>query len=71
MQSVSGRSGRVGAMLTFEVYKDKAGEWRWRLLAANHKVIADSSEGYQHQADCVAMITKVRADAHSAVITYP
>lgn len=28
------------------VYKDKAGEWRWRLKARNGKIVADSGEGY-------------------------
>lgn len=27
-------------------YKDKAGEWRWRLVAANGETVADSGEGY-------------------------
>lgn len=30
----------------FEIYKDKAGEYRWRLKAPNHEIIADSGEGY-------------------------
>ncbi len=30
----------------FEIYKDAAGEWRWRLLSGR-LVIADSSEGYK------------------------
>lgn len=32
--------------MKFEVYKDSAGEWRWRLKAANGKVLA-SGEGYK------------------------
>ncbi|WP_224338127.1 HVO_2922 family protein [Haloprofundus halobius] len=34
-------------MATFEVFRDKAGEWRWRLVATNGNIIADSGEGYQ------------------------
>lgn len=30
----------------FEVYQDKAGEWRWRFRAANGKTLADGAEGY-------------------------
>lgn len=30
----------------FKVYQDKSGQWRWRLLAANNRIIADSAEGY-------------------------
>jgi uncharacterized protein YegP (UPF0339 family) len=33
----------------FEVYEDEAGEFRWRLVAANDKIIADSGEGYVSQ----------------------
>ena len=32
--------------MTFEVYKDSAGQWRWRAKAANRKTVADSAEGY-------------------------
>jgi len=31
---------------TFEVFEDSAGEWRWRLIAENGHIIADSGEGY-------------------------
>lgn len=31
----------------FEIYRDKAGEWRWRLIARNGKIVADSGEGYK------------------------
>ena len=30
----------------FEVYEDRAGEWRWRLVHWNGNIIADSGEGY-------------------------
>lgn len=38
---------------TAEVYRDKNGGWRWRLKAANHRVIADSGEAYHSQTDCL------------------
>jgi uncharacterized protein YegP (UPF0339 family) len=31
---------------TFTVYLDKAGLWRWRLVASNGKCVADSGVGY-------------------------
>ncbi|WP_265110099.1 YegP family protein [Halosolutus halophilus] len=30
----------------FEVYQDRAGEWRWRLVHWNGNILADSGEGY-------------------------
>ena len=31
----------------FQIYKDKKGEWRWRLVARNGRIVADSAEGYK------------------------
>ena len=36
----------------FEVYKDKRGEFRWRRIASNGKIVGASSEGYSKKADC-------------------
>lgn len=33
-----------------EVYRDDAGQWRWRLQAANGKILA-SGEGHTREAD--------------------
>lgn len=33
-------------MIKFVIYQDLRGEWRWRLVANNGRVMADSSEGY-------------------------
>ena len=32
--------------MEFEIYKDKARKWRWRLVANNGKIVADGGEGY-------------------------
>jgi len=39
-----------GATLPLEFYKDKAGEWRWRVTARNGQVVHASSEGYKDKA---------------------
>ena len=44
----------------FEIYKDRSGEWRWRLRAHNGKIIADSSESYGNKLDCERGIELVR-----------
>lgn len=33
------------------IYKDQAGEWRWRIRADNGEKIADSGEGYKQEYD--------------------
>jgi uncharacterized protein YegP (UPF0339 family) len=54
------------AGLTFEMYKDNAGEFRWRLKSANGQVIGSSGQGYKAKADCkhaIEVIQKGAADA--------
>lgn len=36
----------------FVVYQDDLYEYRWRLLAANGQIIADSAEAYTRRRDC-------------------
>lgn len=45
---------------TYVVYKDSSGEWRWQLLAANKRIIADSGEGYHNKQDCLHAIALVK-----------
>jgi uncharacterized protein len=42
--------------MTYWVYKDAQGYWRWYLEAANGKKIANSGEGYYNEADCLYAI---------------
>jgi len=46
--------------MTFEVYQDKAGQFRWRLKAANGQVLADSAEGYTTMRWCLHALNAVR-----------
>ena len=36
----------------FEVFEDKAGEYRWRMTAPNGQIIAGPQEGYKNRGDC-------------------
>lgn len=36
-------------------YRDEGGEYRWRRLADNGNIIADSGEGYVNKRDCLEM----------------
>ena len=51
----------------FEVYADKAGEYRFRLKATNGQVIA-TSEGYKALASCMNGIESVKKNAPEADI---
>ena len=52
----------------FELYKDKAGEFRWRLVASKGQVIASSGEGYKSKEHAKNGIASVKKDAPSAEI---
>lgn len=52
----------------FEVYRDRASEWRWRLVAANGNIIADSAEGYASKQGATRGIRSVRRCAREAEI---
>ena len=51
----------------FEVYTDKAGEFRFRLKATNGQVIA-ISEGYTTHASCINGVESVKKNAVDADI---
>ncbi len=53
----------------FQVYKDRVGEYRWRLRASgNNEIIADSAEGYREKRDCLGGIDLVKEQAPDAEV---
>lgn len=55
-------------MAKFEIYKDTADEFRWRLRADNGEPIADSSEGYKAKTDCKHGVELVKKLAPTATV---
>jgi len=51
----------------FEVYVDKAGEFRFRLKARNGEIIA-TGEGYKAKASCLNGIDSIRRNAPDAAV---
>ena len=52
----------------FELYKDKKGEFRWRLVASNGQAIASSGEGYTTLSNAKAGIESVKKNAATAAV---
>lgn len=46
-------------MTRVEVYLDAKGEWRWRLIARNGRLIACSGEGYEDLSHCKRMARRL------------
>lgn len=55
---------------TFEVFQDRASEWRWRLVAANGNIIADSGEGYTSKQGVKRGIDSVKRSVEEAEIQF-
>ena len=47
----------------FEIYKDKSGEFRWRLTHTNGQIIANSGEGYTTKVNAMGGINSVKENA--------
>lgn len=54
--------------MKFQVYKDMAGEYRWRLLASNGQSVASSGEGYTRREDVHRAIVALQASIPVATI---
>jgi uncharacterized protein YegP (UPF0339 family) len=48
--------------MRFRVYQDAAGGWRWRLVAGNGRIVADSAEAYTRKGDATRALETVVAD---------
>lgn len=55
----------------FELYQDKKGEYRWRLIAPNGQMIANGGEGYTTKANCKKGIESVKKNAPGAEVVEP
>lgn len=53
--------------MKFEIYKDNSGEWRWRLKAANNRIVA-VSEGYKTKRGALRTIVSIAAEIKSGQI---
>ena len=55
-------------MAKFQIFKDRGGDFRWRLRADNDQVIADSAEGYKSKSSCKDGIELVKKLAPKATV---
>lgn len=46
----------------FEIHKDDDGGWRWRLVARNTLIVAESSESYERRGDAKRAAEAARAE---------
>lgn len=54
-------------MTKYEMYRDQQFYWRWRLVAANNRIIANSGESYHNKQDCLNAIALVKNSAYAPI----
>jgi len=54
--------------MRYEVYRDMNLQWRWRLRAANQRILANSGEGYHKKQDCLDAIALVKASSTAPIL---
>ncbi|GAA0247096.1 HVO_2922 family protein [Haladaptatus pallidirubidus] len=59
---------RPPTQASFELYRDHADEWRWRLVHRNGNIIADSGEGYSSKQAAKKGIESVKRNALGAPV---
>ena len=62
------RSPRAIKALSFFVFKDAGGQWRWRLESPNGRSIASSGAGYKNKKDCLSAIDLVKHAGEAEVV---
>lgn len=54
-------------MMTFRIYQGADG-WRWRLVAANRRIVADSGEAYTSKSNALRAIGRIQRGAEWAFV---
>ncbi|NUC73493.1 DUF1508 domain-containing protein [Haloterrigena sp. SYSU A558-1] len=62
------RQEQDGRTSRFEVYEDRGGEWRWRLVHWNGNIVADSGEGYTSRSNAKRAARSVMRAAPTATV---
>ena len=59
MKKGTKRTGKI------ELYRDDDGKHRWRIIASNGRILADSGEGYARSIDCERGLAVVLSGARA------
>ena len=54
--------------MKFEIFEDRAGEYRWRLRARNGEPMARGGEGFTTKRSCLRSVERIKEEVASAEI---
>ncbi|WP_435077201.1 HVO_2922 family protein [Halococcus sp. AFM35] len=66
--TVAGNDDAVHSLGRFEIFRDRASEWRWRLVHRNGNIIATSGEGYTSKQNALKGMRSVMKNAPDAEV---
>lgn len=52
--------------MRYQIYRDVAGQYRWRLIARNNEIVA-SGEGYTTKAKCLYAVSLLKDSSNAPV----
>jgi uncharacterized protein YegP (UPF0339 family) len=70
VSATPGLARQAGGKMTFEIYKDKAGEYRWRLKTADGDILAVPEDAYKNQADAKRAVDSIRNNFAKLKVEY-
>ncbi len=56
--------------MRIELYQDSNGEYRWRMIAGNGRIVGESHQGFGTKDNCVQNLHIVIYDGHSVGRSY-
>jgi uncharacterized protein len=51
----------------YYIFKDEDNQWRWRLYAANNRIIASSEVSYHNKKACLHSISLVKGSTNTPI----
>ncbi len=66
----AGGAGAADAKASFEVFKDKAGEFRWRLKDGDGKILGVPEDAYKNLSDAKSAAENVKKNAGTWKVEY-
>jgi uncharacterized protein YegP (UPF0339 family) len=60
----------AGGKMSFEIYKDKAGEYRWRLKTSEGDIIAVPEDAYKNLADAKRAVESIKTNFKKLKVEY-
>jgi uncharacterized protein YegP (UPF0339 family) len=70
VSATPGHARQAGGKMTFEIYKDKAGEYRWRLKTADGDILAVPEDAYKNLSGAKQAVESIQKNVAKLKVEY-